>query len=160
MNVDRAARRVVFLDVDGVLNCASRWAQLPPCGPAANNRVDPEAVARLKRILDATGADVVVSSAWRIEHMQVLVAFLATCGIPRHRVVGHTPRFGSNRGLQIAHWLRAHDEVGPFVILDDASDMGRLLPWLVQTTWDDGLQDAHVDAAIAMLERNVRPVLR
>jgi hypothetical protein len=44
--------------------------------------------------------------------------------------------------------------VESFVILDDDADMEHLLPRLVQTSMDDGLQDRHVEKAVEILNRS------
>jgi hypothetical protein len=51
--------KVLFLDVDGVLN-QHDFCQKAMCGPIHRDKVE-----RLNRVLDATGAKVVLSSAWR-----------------------------------------------------------------------------------------------
>lgn len=156
--------KVVFLDVDGVLNCASRWGSLPTCATEMHSggKIDPIATKRLKTIIDATGAKIVVSSTWRIVHMKALTAWLHRHGIDQKHVIGRTPHHLSvkvvgkevvsiPRGRQIQEWLDAHPEVTRFVILDDDEDMEHLRPHLVKTTWKDGLLDEHVDEAIARL---------
>ena len=59
--------RIVFLDFDGVLNSHAyfnaRTEKFEDVGEAGE--LDPTAVERLNRIIDATGALVVVSSSWR-----------------------------------------------------------------------------------------------
>jgi hypothetical protein len=59
--------RILFLDFDGVLN--SRGFLAMSRGLAISryphSEIDPEAVARVNRILERTEAEVVVSSSWR-----------------------------------------------------------------------------------------------
>ena len=57
------------------------------------------------------------------------------------------------RGQEIQRWLDAAPPLAGLVILDDEADMLHLAPWLVQTSFETGLLDAHADAALAMLER-------
>lgn len=152
---------VIFLDVDGVLNCLSRWKELPNVS-REGTKLCPELTARLKRLVDATDARIVVSSTWRIAFMAELAGWLHRHGI-RDRVIGRTPSGGSGstpggilvsapeRGHEIQMWLDDHPEVQRFVILDDSTDMAHLSDRLVRTTWQDGLQDEHVEQAIEML---------
>jgi hypothetical protein len=59
--------KVIFLDVDGVLNSRGKWAGCDLANLTdSGTRIDPLAVARLKRIVDATDAKIVVSSTWRL----------------------------------------------------------------------------------------------
>ena len=59
------ATKIIFLDIDGVL-CTDEYIQALPIGlpwrDAYGDIFDPKCVAALKRIIDETGADIVVSS--------------------------------------------------------------------------------------------------
>jgi hypothetical protein len=145
--------KLLFLDIDGVLNSEACYArhgyQNIPRPP-----LDREAVKRLDRIICETGAFIVLSTSWRGDRRIPLWLLAHGCS---GAVVGCTPRlYGRPRGDEIAAWLnrKAHCGVAVerFVILDDGDDMGRLRPWLVQTTYEHGLRDAEADAAIAMLK--------
>ena len=57
------SRRVIYLDVDGVLNNGST-KELSPDGWTG---ISPGKVKILRRILDATGAELVLTSTWREE---------------------------------------------------------------------------------------------
>ena len=54
--------KVIFLDIDGVLNCQSSKSR---CGVYVG--IDADKVARLREIVDETGAKIVLSSSWRTE---------------------------------------------------------------------------------------------
>jgi histidinol phosphatase-like enzyme len=61
--------KVIFLDIDGVLNCDH----------TANPRkfpyvVDKKLLARFKKLLSRTGAKVVLSSSWRLDPVGLLAA--------------------------------------------------------------------------------------
>lgn len=142
---------VLFLDVDGVLN-SNAWYESFGWQNIPRPPLDREAVARLDRIVRETGTVIVLSTSWRGEkRLPQWLCEHGCCGV----VVGRTPRLSGIRGNEIAAWLnrKAHCGVAVhrFCILDDSDDMGDLLPHLVQTSQDDGLQDRHVDQAIAML---------
>ncbi len=154
--------KVIFLDVDGVLNSLEFLAPIQQGARRLEDHewFDPAAVARLNRIVEATGADCVLSSTWRILHrMPDMRGFLKGAGFTG-RLIDKTPGGGGQRGPQIQQWLDdtaaiGRHEVESFVILDDDSDMAHLLPHLVQTSFGDGLQDEHVERAIAMLNGDV-----
>jgi len=154
---------VIFLDIDGVLNSADwlrrGWmADMDDIG--ATRHFNPEAGARLNRVIKATSCELVISSTWRITHScKWIQRTLRRRGVPRARVIGKTPGGGGFRGPQIQDWLDSH-EPRRFAILDDSDDMtDALYHRLIRTTWERGLQDEHVGPLIAMLEKptSVRP---
>jgi hypothetical protein len=167
--------RLVFLDLDGVLNShAYLYAQSKIGEPHYDSRepgeagaIDPEPVKRLNRLIDATGAKVVVSSSWRhgrsVARLRELLGSRGFTG----EVIGKTPdcvpnndhmsaRHVGARGDEIHAWIQSSPLYGvelieSFVILDDDDDMSLVADRLVLTSFDTGLTDAHVDRAIAML---------
>ena len=145
----RRPRRVVFLDIDGVVAPIKRWDRY--------GDLDPACIRVLNDIVASGDADVVVSSTWRHgKTVAQLQAILETEGFVG-RVVGKTPSDipGAIRGDEIAAWLADH-AVGGFVILDDHADMGELRSHLVLTEPGHGLQPAHVPRALALLTKPAR----
>lgn len=153
--------RLIFLDVDGVLNSVSFWITRYVRG---QSQIDPEAVAYLNELTDQTGANLVISSAWRHRGIKEMRRILKANGV-RASVVGLTPSLehkdsGSplwispGRGIEIAAWLQASKRaVESFVILDDDNDMGDLLPRLVRTDYHIGLTPTDAMKARDMLEQ-------
>ena len=141
-----ATRRVIFLDIDGVLAPIRRWDRY--------GDLDPACIRVLNEIAAHGGADVVVSSTWRygktVTELQEILAAEGFAG----RVVGTTPIGGpgADRGQEIAAWLAEH-AVGGYVIIDDHVDMGELRTHLVLTQPARGLQPADAPRAIAILMR-------
>lgn len=135
--------RIIFLDIDGVLVLASRGAL----------SVLPDAVAHLNRLTESTQAQIVITSSWRKwSPIKQLARGLQKGGV-KATIIGATPIMNdAERGDEIAAWLRAHAHDVSFVILDDDSDMGALIPRLVQTDPEHGLRAEDVDRAIAILE--------
>lgn len=150
-------RCVLFLDVDGVLNSGAFYDRIrrdPPPRP----KVDPEAVARLARVLRATGCVIVVSSAWRSGTVAATRRTFQQYGIcPPRRIVGVTPRLepSAERGDEIFCWLAQHPEVRTYAIVDDDADMGGYGRFLVQTDERVGLTDKDADDLIDRLSRRV-----
>lgn len=149
-----ASDRFLFLDIDGVLNSAI-WFEKMNCDALSRepiwHMIDPDCVARLNRILDATDARVVVSSSWRIIHpLGQIDRALKERGFTG-KIVDRTPKYGGSRGAEIQQWLTAHGhDAENIVILDDDSDMGHLAPCHVRTSWGVGLTDADVERAIGL----------
>jgi len=140
------ARRVIFLDIDGVLAPIRRWDRY--------GDLDPACVQVLNEIVARGGADVVVSSTWRygrtVAELQVILESKGFTG----RVLDRTPTGppGAGRAEEIAAWLAEH-AVGGYVIIDDHVDLGELGTQLVQTHPAHGLQPADVARALATLMR-------
>jgi hypothetical protein len=145
--------KILFLDFDGVMNCQSfiRSLEQPFNTTCDSEIISPDAIIRLNKIIRETKAEVVVSSVWR----KTKTAFMLQCMMLRHgfegEIIDTTPNSAKGiRGLEIQDWLD-RNSVEAFVILDDSSDMAHLMPRLIQTTFEDGLQDCHVEKAIEML---------
>ncbi len=136
-------RRVVFLDIDGVVAPVRRWDRYGDLEPAC--------VQVLNEIVAAGGADVVVSSTWRYgKTVAELQAMLEAAGFTGC-VIDTTPlgASGADRGDEISAWLEAHHVAG-YVIVDD-HPMSRLHARLVLTDPGRGLQPAHVARAVQIL---------
>jgi hypothetical protein len=155
--------KVLFLDIDGVLNSRKYLKFCVTQGILPDDKIDPEAVARLNQITAATDAKIVVSSTWRLPYvwnkqLDRLVALLQKNGI-KGDIIGMTPdhQRSHGRGGEIQDWMRRCKldgiQIETFVILDDDNDMGDLDKFLVQTTFSDGLLDTHVQAAIDLLKK-------
>jgi hypothetical protein len=141
-------RRVVFLDIDGVLAPIRQWDRY--------GDLDSACIRVLNEIVARGGADVVVSSTWRYgKSIAELQAMLDSEGFAG-RVLDKTPTGapGADRGEEIAAWLAAHAVEG-YVIIDDHADMGDLHARLVQTQPAHGLQPVDAPRAIATLLRPV-----
>jgi len=140
-------RRVVFLDIDGVLAPIRRWDRYGDLEPAC--------IQVLNEIVASARADVVISSTWRhgrtVAELQVMLEAEGFTG----RIVDKTPvvAAGGNRGEEIAGWLAEH-AVGGYVIIDDHIDMGDLRTQLVVTHPSRGLQPGDLCKAI---EIHMRP---
>jgi hypothetical protein len=153
-NVEGVIMRVVFLDIDGVLNsdpflsesCQGRFV---PHGDI----IDRIAVGFLNEIVEKSGAKIVISSSWRNGFKwDALVDLLRIVGV-KGDIIDKTPRTFSYlpRGAEIAKWL-SENPVDGMVCLDDALDMTVVEPWTVRTDFAEGLVQRHVELALAVLE--------
>lgn len=138
--------KILFLDVDGVLNSAKSPQPTHELYP-----VDPYMALLVDRIIQATGCEVVLSSTWR-NHPTGRAAVEKS--IP---LIGQTPYLGTIRGEEIKDWLdNKHAENGyavtKYAILDDDSDMlPKQLPNFFQTTWETGLTEEIANKVIEHL---------
>lgn len=143
-----APTKVLFLDIDGVLNshrtCTAFGSPLKggfPHGFDADNMAlfDHAAIGLIRKLCDTTGASIVLSSSWRIIHSVHECA--NGLDLP---IFDRTPSLnwhGRTRGHEIAEWLAAHPEVERYAIVDDDGDMlVEQQPYFVQTDFRDGLR--------------------
>lgn len=158
--------KVIFLDIDGVLDVFSSKRYL--------QTLLPEAVERLKRIVERTEAKIVVVSTWRLgskkyremlgeqkSHQQEcdnwlqLEETLKENGMP---VFDVTPWRADlpNRTAEVLCFLEEHPDIESYVILDDCygddySGSEELRKRLVFVDALKGLQEKDVEAAVGIL---------
>ncbi|CAE8615878.1 unnamed protein product [Polarella glacialis] len=97
---------VIFLDVDGVLN--SMWGD--------EEELKPRCVHQVKRIVQETGAKIVLSSAWRLS--PVKVKKLESAGLKIHDKTIDLGGDLTTRAQEILQWVRSHN-VESWIVLDD-----------------------------------------
>lgn len=148
--------RVVFLDLDGVLNTReyvrlAGWA--PPLGSERDLHIlDPVAVERLNGVLEATAASVVITSSWRATYEEPSLRSLLVRRGFRGQIAGVTPQLpGRRRSAEIDLWLADH-AVEAFAIVDDDPEAGAEHPSrFVQTTFEEGLVESHAEQLVRLL---------
>lgn len=152
--------KIVFLDVDGVLNTPKTWGLWAKGDHALS--IDPERVALLWEIVEATNARIVWCSSWRKHHtLDQLTLMMVRRGWPQdevHRFIDITPGDDKGRrGDEVQMWLDATTlDVTSYVILDDMGLDEFPFPWSVRhirTKWQQGLTPADVQNATAILQR-------
>lgn len=135
--------RVLFLDIDGVLNSAqsaelyygfvqeakSDFVTFKPnlAKDATSGEFCPIAVSNLNWILKSVpDLKIVVSSFWRwgrtVEGLQEIFTWL---GLPSDRIISTTPIIHSvARGVEILKWLELNPGITQYAVVDDDNDMG------------------------------------
>jgi hypothetical protein len=143
----------IFLDIDGVLNA--------PC--TKSTRYQQRCVMNLRHIVNRTGAEIVLSSTWRLminSGAMTLRGFsilLHTHGA-LCSVVGVLPpeKSGISRAAEITNWLRKHGK-RPYVVLDDDDDgMTQAGHPFEKTSRMDGLSRRGADRAIRLLKAQMK----
>lgn len=136
---------ILFLDIDGVLNCEKTWR-------TCDEMIDADCLRRLLSLIERNNAKIVLSSSWR--GIPRLEERLVRAGMSAH-LIGRTPRLYTEdriRGDEIAQWLEVaasgepfHDRPINYVIVDDDSDMRpEQKSRFVQTSFESGgLLDHH-----------------
>lgn len=161
--------KAIFLDVDYVLNnedtkvfTKDGWCVF----------VDDYLVARVKEIVDRTGAIIILSSDWRYglveekrkPYLEELKVKLSEYDL---HIAGYTPILKEkneegfyeekfSRGIEIQKYLDEHLEIEEFVILDDRIDMYPNMMHLVRTKHYWGLTEQDVEKAINILNGKLR----
>lgn len=153
--------KVIFLDIDGVLNCIG--TNMSANAIESSSQMSSERVGLLNYILDNTDAQIVISSTWRkLYTISELQIFLMNFGLKKKYhdvIVGSTPSKGGGfRGREIEQWLK-DNPVDNFVILDDDSDMlPEQLPNFVNTRYYTGLTFLDAELAIAILNEDEKEI--
>lgn len=154
--------KVIFLDVDGVLNDAFT-EDITPEGFIG---LDKPMIEQLARIVEQTGASIVLSSSWKAdwnpanpsgisEDVRYLMDRLGQHGLS---LLDKTYDDEYRRGEGIHNWLCSNADKGieSFVVLDDVRfydfESFGLLPHFVKTSYGcGGLTMSLADQAIAIL---------
>lgn len=142
-------RKVIFLDIDGVMNNLGTR----PARDGLASWLDPVHVALLNDVVRATGAVVVLSSSWRLAMpLDALRVAFAEAGCVAE-LVDVTPALdGGRRGREIAAWLAAQREPpARYAILDDTFDMPELPGKLIKTSRVEGLSARELPRLLALL---------
>lgn len=153
--------KILFLDIDGVLN---GWNTKERIGGYIF--IDEERILRLKEIIDKTGAKIVLSSSWRMCNDPTSQLYILYTGLVDKlkeydlELYDTTPSstYGY-RGTEIRDWFKLQniDDIESFVILDDDNDLKPYGRRHVQTSPVNGLSDKNVKQAIKMLNEECKP---
>jgi len=158
--------KVIFLDIDGVLN--SEMYDASRTENTTDGYIDLSRVKLLADIVNVTDAKIVLSSTWRLdwdksselcgEDGKYINQCLAKYGLV---VMDKTPfiSFFSDRRKEILTWLSNHrSEVESFVILDDITGgWDELIGRAVITNPEGyGLEETHVQKALEVLSVPVK----
>ena len=160
---------ILFLDIDGVCNCRSFLranrpkdeTDLRTWAPMLNKNM----VARINRITDEAGADIVVVSDWRgYGETNVLYQTLREGGLTGN-FIGVTPIVHqTRRDIETSHWIgqtfgwgdEARISELRFAAIDDNAHLyptirGRV----IQTSYETGITDGHVRMALKMMKEPI-----
>lgn len=160
----------LFLDIDGVLNSSvyfrSDYYKQTTAGIsnaevmliAHHHHLDPQTIELLNDLIDRSGAQVILSSTWRLRYdPQEMTKMMQGRGF-KHQIAAYTPAIREKmssqapRGKEISSFLNDLPEQSEqFVILDDRDDMLSLKKHLVQTNVQCGLTTQDVTKALKIL---------
>lgn len=132
--------KVIFLDIDGVLNSTKTCVATGGYPMELSHRAafDWMAIKLLQRLCDSSGVQIVLSSAWRkhCKFQEVAAAF----ELPIIGATQNSSPDGYQRGYEIRDWLRGHPEVTQYAIIDDDPDMlDEQMEFFVHTNGHEGM---------------------
>lgn len=161
--------RVIFLDIDGVLN-AEFWNESHQKEISDGQLIDRDKVKLLAQLIDRTDAQIILHSGWRFwfdeerkplrKEAERLVEMLAGEGMA---IAGFTPdltteeirrtkKFSLVKADEILLWLKIHEDVEGWVVLDDL-ELHNVCVRALQVKTDPtvGLTLEDVDEAVEIL---------
>ena len=156
--------KVIFLDIDGVLNSEEFLKN------NETEMIDRDNVSILKNIIDKTGAVIVMSSGWRLwfddnmrpkdGYSQCLYDILCEFDI---KLFGKTPDYSTEeirtkktfshvKAKEISAWLSQYETIGKYVVLDDLNLKNEEInSHLVRTNAKVGITEADAKSVIDMI---------
>lgn len=153
--------KVIFLDIDGVLNSDEYIDLIKGKEMTAENEIDMEKVRLLEQAINQTGARVVLTASGRYAQVG---RYLRKVLSQRAIFTDVTPYMNNIRGLEIKEWLSQNSDVEDFVILDDEifeSYDEELLSKLIKISngngrnLGEGLLQKDIDEIVNRLGKNI-----
>lgn len=158
--------KIIFLDIDGVLNSAQSLIHFKAFGYPTKIKqaylktgeidcpyFDPISVSLLKAIVKTLGAKIVISSTWRLNcSMQDFNLIFNYYGFNTEDVIiGKTHNRGDSRSTQIKDWV-SDNNILDFIIIDD----------IHESNWDEDLREKliNVNGDVGFNMINVKQILK
>lgn len=166
--------KIIFLDIDGVLNPTHYSNSLYKMWKASFKEIKShdeygqlffdQNCNALKRIIEETGSKIVISSTWRMAGLNEMKSLW------KHRclageIISITPNESDvvqngicdfidlvNRGMEIDLWIKNNNYSGKYAIIDDTNDMlKKQNEFFVKTNEFVGLTNSDADKVIKIL---------
>jgi hypothetical protein len=152
--------KIIFLDIDGVINLPKKTSR----GINASTKIDASCCQNLKKVLDASGAFIVITSTWRLQSsvMDGLKEQLRDFGIYSFRIVGQTSNltkqidfstYAELRWLEIKDYIRQKN-IKDYIIIDDVDLSKYEKQRFVKTDIQTGLTSSLAAECIKKLKGN------
>lgn len=161
--------KVVFLDIDGVLN-SDLWNAIHQTDIYNGRLIDEDKVKLLSMIIINTGAMIVLHSGWRFwlnknlqpirKEADYLLSILNKYKINLYDItpdlsteeIKKSKKFSLIKAKEIMMWLGEHKEVNAYVVLDDLDLHNvEISQYQIRTDSKVGLTEIDVRQAIRML---------
>lgn len=149
--------KFIFLDFDGVLN-SQDYRDIHGSSGAG---IDKSKLPLLKKLVDSTGAKIVLSTSLRTywdkdldkcdHYGKIINETFAKYGL---EVYDKTPVLENERREdEILQWIVDNPGIENYVVIDDGFlSAGHINKYFVQTSDSEGLQEVHIMKAIEMLK--------
>ena len=165
-------RKVVFLDIDGVLN-SNFWNENHQREISDGSLIDESKIELLCKLIEDTGAGIILHSGWKYwfdpdlkplrREAENLKNLLEKAGLsidgttPDHATeeIRKTRKFSLVKAGEILAWLKQHQEVNRWVVLDDLDlHNAKIERHQVKTDQSIGLTAEDVERAEKILQSN------
>lgn len=157
--------KIIFLDIDGVLNSMSYHVS-EKYSSNTNDIIDDKAMIVLKTIVENTGAKIVLSSSWRDYKTDSVLANYLVNKFSKYglSIYDSTCHVDGYRPYEINLWLETHTNIDEYLIIDDDFfvdeyaeynlDMHLIQTYYISENKEEGLLASHIDPAIRILNMN------
>ncbi len=149
--------KIIFLDIDGVLNSEMYYRSVDRTIKDWS-RFDPRVVDMIIDLVEESSAKLVMSSTWRFGAIKQLNNELTKSGLKKYlHKDWKTPQvYPSHRGTEIKMWLDEHADVVNYLILDDDINiLDEQASHLIQTNIEFGMQNGHFIRAREILSKSL-----
>jgi hypothetical protein len=159
--------KIVFLDIDGVLNDDFTKERTPPLQTTGGwgmsmryTGIERGKVERLHKIFRETDAKLVLSSTWRLHPEMHPYMWKMLGKFIKSRYIGKTPITDqyTYRGKEIYEWIKLNldedgNQIKKFIMIDDDTSVNDYFKPdnIIQTGHRDGLTDELTEIAIKRL---------
>lgn len=157
--------KIVFLDIDGVLNSATYFWSKEYLDETAQltdaelmmlehpSNLDPVALQMINHIVKESGAEVVLSSSHRMKRSIEEWTTLMQKRGATFKITDRTPKFSdATKGTEILSFIKSmRNRPDSIVILDDHNEMENLKKYLVLTDAKFGITMGDVEKALQIL---------
>jgi len=151
--------KLIFLDVDGVLNIMSSSYTTSYFKPDGSVRyIEDHLVQRLNFLIEETDSYIVISSSWRLDMEDLKVQLEKSNFKYWNRVVGQTDYNNKHRGEQIMDFLEPYNDISHYVVLEDEiidvhGDKCTAVPLdnIVEVDFKNGLSHQDIEKAKSIL---------
>lgn len=141
-------QKILFLDIDGVLNGAKDLQ--------IGYEIDPLKVLLIDHVCEQTDTDIVISSAWRCLMPMMSLEYVLRCaGLKHPRILGSTPYINDfRRGMEVKAYLESQTLVSvvKYAIVDDNDGfLDEQRPYFVRTDGTIGVTPKETNRLIEIL---------